>query len=128
MLEDMAEYDKWDWDCSMTNHGWEDNYNNVELSFDTYPHENSSSIESLLRDTIVTNDAILQRQETLLRSLKNQLGQLVNVLNNRPQGSFLNDMETPRQEGKDHGEATTLRSGKEFDMPMDEPKQYQEPF
>ena len=127
MLEDMAEYDKWNWDCSMTNHGWEDNYNNVEPSFDTYPHENSSSIESLLRDTIVTNDAILQRQETLLRSLKNQVGQLVNVLNNRPQGSFLNDMENPRQEGKDHGEATTLRSGKEFDMPMDEPKQQQEP-
>ncbi|EXB56798.1 hypothetical protein L484_004105 [Morus notabilis] len=56
----------------MTNHGWEDNYNNVELSFDTYPPENSSSIESLLRDAIATNDAILQSQETLLRSLENQ--------------------------------------------------------
>ncbi|EXB44614.1 hypothetical protein L484_010305 [Morus notabilis] len=119
MLEDMVEYDKWNWDCSMTNYGWEDNYNNVEPSFDTYPHENSSSIESLLRDAIATNDAILQSQETLLRSLENQVGQLVNVLNNHPQGSFLNDRENPRQEGKE--------SWKEFDMPMDEPKQQPEP-
>ena len=127
MLDDMAEYDKWSWDCSMTNHGWEDNSNNVEPSFDTDPHVNSSSFESFLRDAIATQDAILQSQETLLRSLENQVGQLVHVLHNYPQGSLLDDMENPRQVGKDHGEATTLRSGIEFDMLMDEPKQPQEP-
>ncbi|XP_062085342.1 uncharacterized protein LOC133791428 [Humulus lupulus] len=47
----------------------------------------SNSLESLMRDYMAKNDAVIQSQATSLRNLEMQLGQLANDLKNRPQGS-----------------------------------------
>ena len=63
----------------------------------------SSSIESLLKEYMAKNDALMQNQSTMiqshaasLRNLENQMGQLANALSSRPQGSLPSDTENPK--------------------------------
>ncbi|XP_062100696.1 uncharacterized protein LOC133806621 [Humulus lupulus] len=72
----------------------------------------SNSLESLMRDYMAKNDAVIQSQAASLRNLEMQLGQLANELKNRPQGSLPSDTENPRRDGKEHCKAINLRSGK----------------
>ncbi|KAM6564131.1 hypothetical protein CsatB_024129 [Cannabis sativa] len=80
------------------------------------PHQpqgsQTSSLESLMRDYMAKNDAVIQSQAASLRNLEVQLGQLANDLKNRPQGTLPSDTENPRRDGKEHCKAITLRSGK----------------
>ncbi|KAM6551726.1 hypothetical protein CsatB_001534 [Cannabis sativa] len=80
------------------------------------PHQpqgsQTSSLESLMRDYMAKNDAVIQSQAASLRNLEVQLGQLANDLKNRPQGTLPSDTENPRRDGKKHCKAVTLRSGK----------------
>ncbi|KAM6589718.1 hypothetical protein CsatA_012323 [Cannabis sativa] len=80
------------------------------------PHQpqgsQTSSLESLMRDYMAKNDAVIQSQAASLRNLEVQLGQLANDLKNRPQGTLPSDTENPRRDGKEHCKVVTLRSGK----------------
>ncbi|XP_062118923.1 uncharacterized protein LOC133832623 [Humulus lupulus] len=75
----------------------------------------SSSLENMLKEYIVKNEAMIQSQVASLRNLENQVGQLANELKNRPHGTLPSDTENPRSMGKEHCKAVTLRSGKELE-------------
>ncbi|XP_024033610.1 uncharacterized protein LOC112095733 [Citrus clementina] len=74
-----------------------------------------SSLEGLIKDYIVRNEAVVQSHTVSLRNLENQIGQLAAALSNRPQGSLPSNTENPRREGKEHCKVIDLRSGKEVD-------------
>ena len=57
------------------------------------------------------NDALIQSQVATLKNPKNQMGQLATELRNWPQGVLPSDTENPRNQGKEHCKAITLRSG-----------------
>ncbi|KAM6550733.1 hypothetical protein CsatB_000541 [Cannabis sativa] len=73
------------------------------------PHQpqgsQTSSLESLMRDYMSKNDAVIQSQAASLRNLEVQLGQLANDLKNRPQGTLPSDTENPRRDCKEHCKA-----------------------
>ncbi|XP_062080623.1 uncharacterized protein LOC133785396 [Humulus lupulus] len=73
------------------------------------------------------NDAVIQSQAASLRNLETQLGQLANELRNRPQGTLPNDTENPRNDGKEHCKAVTLRSGKNLELTEDNCTRNSEP-
>ncbi|XP_062075621.1 uncharacterized protein LOC133779716 [Humulus lupulus] len=75
----------------------------------------SSSLENMLKEYIVKNEAIIQSQAASLRNLENQVDQLANELRNRPHGTLSSDTENPRSVGKEHCKSITLRSGKELE-------------
>ncbi|XP_062094356.1 uncharacterized protein LOC133800415 [Humulus lupulus] len=75
----------------------------------------SRSLESMLKEYIVKNEAMIQSQAASLRNLENQVGQLANELRNRPHGTLPSDTENPRSMGKEHCKAVTLRSRKELE-------------
>ncbi|XP_024023166.1 uncharacterized protein LOC112092119 [Morus notabilis] len=81
--------------------------------------ENSNSLENLLKEYIMKNEAKMQSQDATLRSLETQIGQLANALTNRPQGTLPSNTENPRQEGKEHCKAILLRSGKALEQPQE---------
>ncbi|XP_062114559.1 uncharacterized protein LOC133825660 [Humulus lupulus] len=58
---------------------------------------------------------MIQSQEASLRNLEIQVGQLVNEMCSRHQGSLPSDTINPRQEGKEECKAITLRSVKELE-------------
>ncbi|XP_062119320.1 uncharacterized protein LOC133833078 [Humulus lupulus] len=95
------------------------------------PHQSqgsqSSSLESLMRDYMAKNDAVIQSQAASLRKLEIQLGQLANDLKNRPQGSLPSDTENPRRDGKEQCKAINLRSGKILEINDDKTKGSREP-
>ncbi|GMN59784.1 hypothetical protein TIFTF001_028870 [Ficus carica] len=68
----------------------------------TQAMESSSSLENLIKEYIAKNDARVQSHDATLRSLENQIGQIANALNVRPQGSLPSNTEDPRREGKEH--------------------------
>ncbi|KAH9734850.1 hypothetical protein KPL71_017531 [Citrus sinensis] len=74
-----------------------------------------SSLEALIKDYIVKNEAVVQIHAASLRNLANQIGQLATAVSNRPQGSLPSNTENPRREGKEHCKVINLRSGKEVD-------------
>ncbi|XP_062080961.1 uncharacterized protein LOC133785761 [Humulus lupulus] len=75
----------------------------------------SSSLENMLKEYIVKNEAMIQSQAASLRNLENQVGKLANELRNRPHGTLPSDTENPRNGSKEHCTAITLRSGKELE-------------
>ncbi|XP_062118829.1 uncharacterized protein LOC133832508 [Humulus lupulus] len=75
----------------------------------------SSSLENMLKEYIVKNEAMIQSQVGSLRNLENQVGQLANELRNIPHGTLPSDTENPRNVGKEHCKAVTLRSGEELE-------------
>ncbi|XP_024025307.1 uncharacterized protein LOC112092710 [Morus notabilis] len=77
--------------------------------------EQSSSLESLLKEFISRSEAKIQSHDAALRNLENQVGHISNSLNNRPQGSLSSNTKDPRRDGKEHCKAITLRCGKELE-------------
>ncbi|GMN66803.1 hypothetical protein TIFTF001_035870 [Ficus carica] len=86
--------------------------------------ESFSSLENLINEYIAKNDTRVQSHDATLRSLKNQIGQIANALNVRPQGSLPSNTEDPRREGKEHCNAILFRNGKELE-PRANPKAVQ---
>ncbi|GMN29751.1 hypothetical protein TIFTF001_047958 [Ficus carica] len=64
--------------------------------------DSPSSLETLIKEYIARNDARVQSHNATLRTLENQIGQIANALNVRPQGSLPSNTEDPRREGKEH--------------------------
>lgn len=57
----------------------------------------------------------MNSQEVSIRNLENQVGQVANAINNRPQGTLSSDTEiNPRSQGQKHYKSITLQSGKEL--------------
>ncbi|KAH9780492.1 hypothetical protein KPL71_008099 [Citrus sinensis] len=77
-----------------------------------------SSLEGLIKDYIVKNEAVVQNHTVSLRNLENQIGQLAAALSNIPQGSLPSNTEDPRREGKEHCKVINLRSGKDVHSPV----------
>ena len=64
----------------------------------------------------------LNNQAAQLRSLKAQLGQMVNLLTERQPGSLPSNSEVnPRRDGNEHVKAVMLRSGKELEIQSQTP-------
>ncbi|XP_060959105.1 uncharacterized protein LOC133030385 [Cannabis sativa] len=78
-----------------------------------------SSLESLMRDYMAKNDAVIQSQAASLRNLELQLGHLANELKARPQGSLPSDTENPRRDGKEQCKSIHLRSEIADTAPLD---------
>lgn len=57
------------------------------------------------------NDDVIQSQAVSLRALENQVGQIANAMNLRPQKATLSETKNSRSQGKKHCKAITLRSG-----------------
>ncbi|KAH9657995.1 hypothetical protein KPL70_023310 [Citrus sinensis] len=74
-----------------------------------------SSLEALIKDYIVKNEAVVQSHALSLRNLENQIGQLATALSNKPQGSLPSNIKNPRREGKEHCKVINLRYGKDID-------------
>ncbi|XP_062113086.1 uncharacterized protein LOC133824234 [Humulus lupulus] len=70
----------------------------------------SGSLESLMKEYMAKNDAVIQSQAASLRNLEIQMGQLVNELRNIPQDTLPSDTENPRRDGKEQCKAITLRN------------------
>ena len=68
------------------------------------------------------NEAVVQSHTVFFRNLENQIGQLVTVLSNIPQGNLPNNTENPRREGNEHCKMINLRSGKEVGNSIGVPK------
>ncbi|KAH9750390.1 hypothetical protein KPL71_013860 [Citrus sinensis] len=81
-----------------------------------------SSLEGLIKDYIVKNEAVVQSHSVSLRNLENQIGQLATALSNRPQCSLPSNTEDLRREGKEHCKVINLRSGKDVHSPISVPK------
>ncbi|KAL5568453.1 hypothetical protein UlMin_025028 [Ulmus minor] len=71
-----------------------------------------SSMESLLKEYMARNDAVIQSQAASLRNLENQVGQLANELKNRPLGTLPSNTESPKRDGKEHSEKSGENSEK----------------
>ncbi|XP_024046569.1 uncharacterized protein LOC112100926 [Citrus clementina] len=81
-----------------------------------------SSLEALIKNYIVKNEAVVQSHAASLRNLENQIGQLATTLSNRPQGSLPSNIEDPRREGKEHCKLINLRYRKDIDSSVGVPK------
>ncbi|XP_024043141.1 uncharacterized protein LOC112099867 [Citrus clementina] len=69
-----------------------------------------NSLEGLIKDYIVKNEAVVQSHTVYLRNLENQIGQLATTLSNRPQDSLPSNTEDPKREGKEQCKVINLRS------------------
>ena len=70
------------------------------------------------KETMQNQSIQLNNQATRLRNLEMQMGQMVNLLIKRLQGSLLCSSEiNPRGEGKEYCKEITLRSGREVAAP-----------
>ncbi|KAA0049612.1 hypothetical protein E5676_scaffold94G00940 [Cucumis melo var. makuwa] len=56
-------------------------------------------METLLREYMQRNDALLQTQATSIKNLKLQLAQLASDISGRPRGSLPNSTKTPNKVG-----------------------------
>ena len=63
-------------------------------------HDQITSLETLIKEHIMKNEAIVQSQAVFLRNLKNQIGQLATVMSSRSQGSLPSNTENPRRQVK----------------------------
>ncbi|KAH9800698.1 hypothetical protein KPL71_000768 [Citrus sinensis] len=79
-----------------------------------------TSLETLIKEYIAKNEAIVQSQAVSLRNLENQMGQLATAISSRTQGSLPSNTEDPKRESKEHCKVINLRSGKNVDIPVEE--------
>ncbi|KAL5570270.1 hypothetical protein UlMin_026845 [Ulmus minor] len=91
-------------------------------------NELPSSMESLLKEYMARNDAVIQSQAASLRNLENQVGQLANELKNQPPGTLPSNTKIPKIDGKDHCKAITLRGGKTLETPEVKKKNQKNPI
>ena len=61
-----------------------------------------------------TQGALLQSQNSSLRSLETQVGQIAQALQARPRGNLPSDTEVTKNHGKEQCSALTLRSGRQI--------------
>ncbi|KAH9801189.1 hypothetical protein KPL71_000934 [Citrus sinensis] len=61
-----------------------------------------TSLETLIKEYIAKNEAIVQSQAVSLRNLENQIGQLATTMTSRTQESLPSNTEDPRRESKEH--------------------------
>src|SRR3954469_2966977 len=120
------------WRTSHPNFSWGNNSNQQQhqqqqqqpqhqqqQKFEQQPKK--SGIEDLLTKYIEgnekrleSNDMLMKNQSASIKNLEMQMGQIHNLLSNRPQGAFPSDTEkNPREQAN----AITLRSGKTYDNP-----------
>lgn len=78
-----------------------------------------NSLETLIKEYIAKNEAIVQSQAVSLRNMENQMGQLATSMSSRTQGSLPSNTEDPRRDNKEHCKVINLRSGKNVDTPVD---------
>ncbi|KAK8521572.1 hypothetical protein V6N12_031466 [Hibiscus sabdariffa] len=76
----------------------------------TLLHDHSTTIKSQ-GNLLQTQGALLQSHGSSLRALENQVGQIAQALQVRPQGSLPSDTEVTKRNGKEQCSALTLRSG-----------------
>ncbi|KAL4297799.1 hypothetical protein GQ457_12G008690 [Hibiscus cannabinus] len=76
----------------------------------TLLHDHSNTIKSQ-GNLLQTQGALLQSHGSSLRALGNQVGQIAQALQTRPQGSLPSDTKVTRRNGKEEYSALTLRSG-----------------
>ncbi|KAK9043644.1 hypothetical protein V6N11_071979 [Hibiscus sabdariffa] len=76
----------------------------------TLLHDHLTTIKSQ-GNLLQTQGALLQSHDSSLRALQNQVGQIAQALQVRPQGSLPSDTEVTKRNGKDQCSALTLRSG-----------------
>ncbi|KAK8690784.1 hypothetical protein V6N13_074310 [Hibiscus sabdariffa] len=76
----------------------------------TLRHDHSTTIKSQ-GNLLQTQGALLQSHSSSLRALENQVGQIAQALQVRPQGSLPSDTEATKRNGKEQCSALTLRSG-----------------
>ncbi|XP_016727995.1 uncharacterized protein [Gossypium hirsutum] len=68
-----------------------------------------------VQEYMAKNDIVIQSHVASLRALQNQIEQITNALNLRPQQALPSDIENPRTQGKEQCKAITLRSGTQLD-------------
>ncbi|KAA3479377.1 Retrotransposon gag protein [Gossypium australe] len=73
------------------------------------PVESSNNLEKLL-------NVYMAKNYLTLRNLENQVGQLTNELRSRPQGVLPSDAKNPRNVGKEHCKAVTLRNWRTLEI------------
>src|SRR3954462_4400962 len=118
------------WRTSHPNFSWGNNSNpqqqqqqpqhQQQQKFEQHPKK--SGIEDLLTKYIEgnekrleSNDMLIKNQSASIKNLEMQMGQIHNLLSNRPQGAFPSDTEkNPREQVN----AITLRSGKTYEEPQ----------
>ncbi|KAL4386086.1 hypothetical protein GQ457_09G016850 [Hibiscus cannabinus] len=72
--------------------------------------DHSTTIKSQ-GNLLQTQGALLQSHDSSLRALENQVGQIAQALQVRPQGSLPSDTQVTKRNGKEQCSALTLRSG-----------------
>src|SRR3954466_1467467 len=119
------------WRTSHPNFSWENNSNQQQhpqqqqqqpqhqQKFEQQPKK--SGIEDLLTKYIEgnekrleSNDMLMKNQSASIKNLEMQMGQIHNLLSNRPQEAFPSDTE---KNSREQANAITLRSGKTYDDP-----------
>ncbi|KAK8569207.1 hypothetical protein V6N12_007739 [Hibiscus sabdariffa] len=76
----------------------------------TLLHDHSNAIKNQ-GNLLQTQGALLQSHGSSLRALENQVGQIAQALQVRPQGGLPSDTEVTKRNGKEQCSALTLRSG-----------------
>ncbi|KAL4303086.1 hypothetical protein GQ457_10G011650 [Hibiscus cannabinus] len=76
----------------------------------TLLHDHSTTIKSQ-GNLLQIQGALLQSHGSSLRALENQVGQIAQALQGRPQGSLPSDTEVTRRKGKEECSALTFRRG-----------------
>lgn len=87
----------------------------------------SSSLQSLLKEYITKNDALLRSRATSIRNLEIHMGQIVGELKNRPQGSLPSTNEASRNNRKQQCQAVMLRSVKPLSIRTSDPGSLKDP-
>ncbi|KAJ9561910.1 hypothetical protein OSB04_007070 [Centaurea solstitialis] len=81
------------------------------------------SLDAMLKSFISQTNQVINHQNTALRTLETQIGQIALELRNRPVGTLPSDTELPKNQTKEHVKAMTLRDGKSLVGPTPkEPK------
>ncbi|KAK8601107.1 hypothetical protein V6N12_050949 [Hibiscus sabdariffa] len=76
----------------------------------TLLHDHSNAIKNQ-GNLLQTQEALLQSHGSSLRALENQVGQIAQALQVRPQGGLPSDTEVTKRNGKEQCSALTLRGG-----------------
>ncbi|KAJ9546995.1 hypothetical protein OSB04_019538 [Centaurea solstitialis] len=81
------------------------------------------SLDAMLKSFICQTNQVINHQNTALRTLETQIGQITLELRNKPVGTLPSDTELPKNQTKEHVKAMTLRDGKNLVDPIPkEPK------
>ena len=121
-------------------YGWRNNQNNMPPPrVSEPPPEKKVDLEQALAQILTSHTAFmndtkanmqhqatqLNNQATQLRNLEVQMGQMASLITERQHGSLPSNSEAnPRGEGKVYCKAITLRSGRELEIPGQQPEEF----